>query len=163
MEEVLCFYFTCLSRLFCANSYPLLPFTIDFGSTSTGFAFCNVLTPNIITSFDSWPHRRGSYKTPSALLYDDNHKLLAWGAPALAVRPARLRTADRKNDGDIWNKNNSKPVVNFRNAICQGKNGGDKLNLPHGLTSPDVLTDHLRQITKVGMGCVYSGNGAIPT
>jgi len=97
-------------------------------------------------------------------LYDDNHdKLLAWGASALAVRPARLRTTDRENDQDVWNRNNSKPIVNFKSAIRRGEDGQDKLDLPYGLTSDAVFTDHLRQITKVGMGCVYYGNGAIPT
>ncbi|CAG8539873.1 5875_t:CDS:2 [Paraglomus occultum] len=139
----------CTRRTKITDGNVKIVFGIDFGSTSTGFAFCNVLTPNIITSFDSWPHRRGSYKTPSALLYDDNlDKLLAWGAPALAVRPARLRATDKEYGEDVWNKNYNKPIVNFRSSICHGGKGEDKLNLPYGLNSETVFTDHLRQITK---------------
>ncbi len=79
----------------------------------------------------------GYYKAPTVLKYDDSHKLLSWGLPALAEKHSKSKR----------NKNtNLIPVERFKLHLGKMKNGP---HLPSDFDYKIAITDYLREMTVV--------------
>ncbi|CAB5126810.1 actin-like ATPase domain-containing protein [Rhizophagus irregularis] len=119
---------------------------LDFGTTYSGFAYCNVadskVKKNCIISNDSWQGEVGQLKTNTVLQYDDEYNdVILWGAPALAKKPSRRHK--KKNDGG------NKPIERFKLHLGDLPEEFIKQTLQSQVKYDKAITDYLREIGKV--------------
>ncbi|CAB5192644.1 unnamed protein product [Rhizophagus irregularis] len=109
---------------------------LDFGTTYSGFSYCNIVNPNNIVTNEQWKGDFG-FKTNTALQYDDSYNtVMSWGAPALAKRPNRRKK----------NISETKPVELFKLHLGNlSKNLKPKLPIGY----KKAITDYLREIGKL--------------
>ncbi|CAG8525150.1 8434_t:CDS:10 [Ambispora leptoticha] len=69
---------------------------IDFGTTFSGFAFAHKANSEIETN-NRWIGREGLPKTNTALRYDSNFVVTAWGEPALVDGPEKKKKSKDAN------------------------------------------------------------------
>ncbi|KAF0553696.1 actin-like ATPase domain-containing protein [Gigaspora margarita] len=111
---------------------------IDFGTYSS-FAYSNMNVPyEIITNY-TWPNTTGVLKTNTALKYDQDFNVEAWGSPALVQKPSRR--AERKNI-------TSKTVELFKLHLANIPEK-EKPMLPKGLDYKKAITDYLTEMGKL--------------
>ncbi|RHZ81662.1 hypothetical protein Glove_117g482 [Diversispora epigaea] len=101
---------------------------IDFGTTFSTYAYAHKENKNEISANDDWSFY-GRYKTPTALLYDEQLKLLEWGLPALAGR-------QKKNKSLHW-------VELFKLCLIKSTK---RPTLPPGLSFKTAISDYLRKL-----------------
>ncbi|RHZ81663.1 hypothetical protein Glove_117g481 [Diversispora epigaea] len=101
---------------------------IDFGTTFSTYAYAHKENKNDIFVNDDWPFY-GRYKTPTALLYDEQLKLLEWGFPALAGR-------QRKKKNLHW-------IELFKLCLIKSIK---RPTLPPGLSFKTAISDYLRKL-----------------
>ncbi|GBB89665.1 hypothetical protein RclHR1_16430002 [Rhizophagus clarus] len=111
---------------------------LDFGTTYSGFSYCNVSNEQDICSNEIWHEVFNQFKTKSALQYDDEYNnVVLWGSPALEIKPHH-----RDNEQNRRNQ----PVELFK--LCLGNLYETlKPNLP--IDYKKAITDYLREIGKV--------------
>ncbi|CAG8730894.1 16941_t:CDS:2, partial [Racocetra fulgida] len=88
--------------------------------------------------FNIRPEQPGVFKTNTALAYDENLNLVAWGYPALAQEPPKKKKALAKPQ--------PKPVELFMLHLANIK-AEDKPPLPPGLDATRVITDYLHEMS----------------
>ncbi|CAB5376543.1 unnamed protein product [Rhizophagus irregularis] len=109
---------------------------LDFGTTYSGFSYCNIANPDNIVTNDQWEGYFG-VKTNTALQYDDSYNtVMSWGAPALAKRPNRREK----------NISETKPVELFKLHLG---NLSENLRPKLPVDCKKAITDYLHEIGKL--------------
>ncbi|PKY37991.1 hypothetical protein RhiirA4_500116 [Rhizophagus irregularis] len=109
---------------------------LDFGTTYSGFSYCNIASPDNIVTNDQWEGYFG-FKTNTALQYDDSYNtVMSWGAPALAKRPNRREK----------NISETKPVELFKLHLG---NLSENLRPKLPVDCKKAITDYLHEIGKL--------------
>ncbi|CAG8443263.1 10309_t:CDS:10 [Ambispora gerdemannii] len=116
---------------------------VDFGTTFSTFAYANIQNPDDIVTNDSWPEQSGSFKTNTALQYNDKFQVVKWGYPALAQEPSG-RKKKRLPDGS-----ENKPVELFKLCLASNLKPEEKPTLPAGIDHKKAITDYLREMGKL--------------
>ncbi|RIB29168.1 hypothetical protein C2G38_2057357 [Gigaspora rosea] len=113
---------------------------IDFGTTFSGFAHANKISPNDIEINTRWSGREGLPKTNTALLYDSSFKeVLKWGEPALLYEQKKSR-------------NSSKELQYYkieRFKLYLDDSNSEKPWLPETLDYRKAITDYLKKLKGV--------------
>ncbi|KAG9291259.1 hypothetical protein G9A89_021761, partial [Geosiphon pyriformis] len=115
----------------------------DFGTTFSTFAYANKQNPDDIVTNDSWPEQSGSFKTNTALQYNDQFQVVKWGYPALAQEP-QAKKKKRLPDGS-----ENKPVELFKLCLADKLTPDQKPVLPPGIDHKRAITDYLREMGKL--------------
>ncbi|GBC02581.1 hypothetical protein RclHR1_00470011 [Rhizophagus clarus] len=108
---------------------------IDFGTTSSGYAFAHKEIPQNIIVQSDWGVIN-SFKVPTVIQYEDDSytKVKSWGFPALAEKPTSQNKA----------KNSSKPIELFKLHLVESLK--EKPFLPKGLNFKDVIRDFMKEL-----------------
>ncbi|CAG8526918.1 4410_t:CDS:10 [Ambispora leptoticha] len=117
---------------------------IDFGTTYSGFAYAyvnaNVDTPNSIETNDTWPEKKGEFKTNTVIRYDDKFNVLKWGLPALAEKVSRKSKNSKFEEIQI---------AELFKLHLGDISEEEKPKLPLGLDPRKAITDYLCEIRKL--------------
>ncbi|CAG8713492.1 5094_t:CDS:2, partial [Scutellospora calospora] len=109
---------------------------IDFGTTFSSYACASVRSCEVITN-QKWPGvMNGSFKTNTVLQYDEDFKVIEWGARALVGETRQRRNRENKLP---------KPIELFKLHLGNVPDY-QKPKLPQGLSPEKAITDYLRMM-----------------
>ncbi|CAG8519740.1 9075_t:CDS:10 [Cetraspora pellucida] len=118
---------------------------IDFGTTYSGFAYANKLSPKNIDTNSRWSGREGLSKTNTVLLYDSTcTEVLKWGEPALVHEPKKNRNNVRELGSPLLPQQH----VAERFKLYLDENA-ERLFLPPNLDYRKAISDYLRKMKGV--------------
>ncbi|KAG9298807.1 hypothetical protein G9A89_015828 [Geosiphon pyriformis] len=107
---------------------------IDFGTTFSGFAYAHKANREIETNCQ-WPGNQGTLKTNTALRYDQDSNLIAWGEAAL------IQTPEKKKKTKI-----EYTIELFKLHLTEMEN---KPYLPAGMNYKKPICDYLKSMYKL--------------
>ncbi|CAG8657378.1 4405_t:CDS:2 [Cetraspora pellucida] len=118
---------------------------IDFGTTYSGFAYANKVSPREIEINSRWSGREGLPKTNTVLLYDSTcTEVLKWGEPALVHEPRR----NRNNVRELGSPLPPQQHVAEKFKLHLDENA-ERLFLPPNLDYRKAISDYLRKMKGV--------------
>ncbi|KAF0525480.1 actin-like ATPase domain-containing protein [Gigaspora margarita] len=115
---------------------------IDFGTTFSGFAHANKISPDEIEINTRWSGREGLPKTNTALLYDSSFKeVLKWGEPALLNEQKKCRNSSKEFQPQNYMIERFKLYLDDSNS--------EKPWLPENFDYRKAITDYLKKLKGV--------------